>query len=333
MTFSKEILGSLKASRVLLIGDLILDEYRWGTALGISAETPTIVAGDDRTTLSLGGAGLLCRNMLELGGTVKFISLVGEDEYSRNAEHFQHPNLTKVFLNERGRKTTVKSRFWVSGYKLLQWDRLDNRPISSETETEILKLLTREIESFDKLIVSDYRHGLITESLAGSLVKLAKVAGKPLYIDSQVSQQRGNHRWYKGADLFCVNKREALTVDSEFDARPLDRSLDALKEILDTRHLIVKLGEKGCAALLGNQRVDSEPPVTRVLDTTGAGDAFFAVVSLAPDELAESHLALANAWAALSTTLKGAQPPTLSLFSATYGDVSLKKELDASLRN
>jgi rfaE bifunctional protein kinase chain/domain len=309
--------ADFSTARVLLVGDVILDEYRWGTALGLSAETPTIVASDDTRTMSLGGAGLLCRNILALGGEVKFISLVGDDEYRQYTDKFQHHNLTKVFLEDPGRKTTVKSRFWVGGYKLLQWDRLDNRFISASMEREIVSTISADLGSFHKLVVSDYRHGLITESLAQSLVDLSKRYGKSLYVDSQVSQRTGNHRWYTGANLFCLNRREALTVDAEFDSRPIEDSLAALRETLKTENVVVKLGEKGCTALLGTALVSAAPPPVEVRDTTGAGDAFFAVLALAPEPLSELHLAVANTWAALSTTLAGAQPPTLSMLNDT----------------
>jgi D-beta-D-heptose 7-phosphate kinase / D-beta-D-heptose 1-phosphate adenosyltransferase len=320
---TEKLVRSLSGSRVLLIGDVILDEYRWGTALGLSAETPTIVARDDSTTISLGGAGLLCRNILALGGNVKFTSLVGDDDYRQYTDQFQHHNLTKDFLEDPGRKTTVKSRFWVSGYKLLQWDRLDNRFIGADLERAIVSTIATDLGSFDKLIVSDYRHGLITESLAHSLVQLSKKSGKPLYVDSQVSQRIGNHRWYTGASLFCLNRREALTVDADFDSRPIEESLAALREILKADSVVVKLGEKGCTALLGTKLVSAAPPPVEVRDTTGAGDAFFAVLSLAPEPLSESDLEMANTWAALSTTLKGAQAPTLAMLDETLQKVAV----------
>jgi bifunctional ADP-heptose synthase (sugar kinase/adenylyltransferase) len=112
-----DLIQSFSTSKALLIGDVILDEYRYGTGLGLSAETPTIVARDESSTVSIGGAGLLCRNMLALGGKVKFISLLGDDDFGQTANRFQHSNLIKAFIEDPGRKTTVKSRFWVGGYK------------------------------------------------------------------------------------------------------------------------------------------------------------------------------------------------------------------------
>jgi len=304
---------SLARSRVLLAGDLILDEYRQGTALGLSAETPTLVACDQTTSFSLGGAGLLCRNLLALGGQVLFVTLLGDDHYERHALEFRHPRLTKLFLRETGRKTTVKSRFWVSGYKLLQWDRLDNRPLQPRTQKALLAAVRRHLPACDKLVISDYRHGLLDQSLAQALVRLARQLGKPVYVDSQVSQSAANHRWYAGATLFCLNRREALAVDPQFEAQPLEAALRRLRASLDAQSLILKLGAEGCRALVDSRTRDFAPPRVEVADTTGAGDAFFAVLALAPSPPGEAHLRLANTWAALSTTLLGAQPPTLEM--------------------
>ena len=315
---AKQMIEGFASSKVLMIGDIILDEYRWGTALGLSAETPTIVAKDDKTTVSIGGAGLYCRNMLALGGQVKFISLIGGDEFRRFAKSFRHKNLSKAFFEDKTRKTTVKSRFWVSGYKLLQWDQLDNRFISEELEAQILAMIEKDLPEYDKLVVSDYRHGLISEGMAAKLVQVAKKHGKPIYVDSQVSQRAGNHRWYVGADFFCVNEREALTVDADFLNRSIPDSLAAITAELKAGTVLVKLGERGCSVMIDSKIVSVLPPPTEVRDTSGAGDAFFSVLSLAKGDLTEKHLAMANRWASLSTTIKGAQPPTLSMLFDSF---------------
>ena len=100
------LLEEMSQTRVLMIGDVILDEYRWGSALGLSAETPTIVARDDTTSVSIGGAGLYCRNMLALGGKVKFISLVGEMSSSDLPIVF----VTRTFRNPLSRTRQERRR-------------------------------------------------------------------------------------------------------------------------------------------------------------------------------------------------------------------------------
>jgi len=136
-----KIVRSFAKHNVLVIGDLILDIYNTGTPLGISAETPTLVVGHRSSRISYGGAGLLVRNILSLGGQVTFVSLVGDDDYSNLVDNFVHKNLQKVFFREHKRASTIKERFWVNGHKLLCWDRLDNKPISAQTEEKIIQFL------------------------------------------------------------------------------------------------------------------------------------------------------------------------------------------------
>ena len=184
----ENILACFAGRRLIIVGDIIVDEYRTGEALGLSAETPTIVARHLTTRRSLGGAALMVRNVLALGGSAAFASLAGDDDYRPAVEAFQHPRLTKVIAVEAGRHTTVKSRFWVNGYKLLQWDYLDRGPAATATADYLLGEIERRLPGCDALVVSDYRHGLLTQAFAAALVQAAKHAGKPIYVDSQVSQ-------------------------------------------------------------------------------------------------------------------------------------------------
>src|SRR3989344_2343381 len=245
----EKILQNLPKSKVLVIGDLILDIHREGKALGISVETPTLVVKHEDSRVSHGGAGLFVRNILALGGETTFITLLGDDEYAAHAENFSHPNLKKAIFREKDRTTIVKERFWSNNHKLLCWDRLDNRSISTETEEAIFSFIKENLPLFDKLIISDYRHGLIGKEFARRLVLLAKEIGKPVYVDSQVAQNIGNHKWYEGANLFCLNEKEALSVDSEFNNANLEESLVRLSKILGGSDIILKLGVKGSVGL------------------------------------------------------------------------------------
>ncbi len=306
---NRDIISNFSKGKVIVIGDLILDILREGKALGVSAETPTLVVRHERSRFSQGGAGLLVQNILALGGKATFVTLLGDDEYVSHHENFNHRNLEKMPFREKERLTTVKERFWSDNHKLLCWDRLDNRPISPETEKSILAFVKQNLSSFDKLVVSDYRHGLISKNLAKELVKIAKENNKPVYIDSQIAQNVGNHEWYAGATLFCLNKKEALNAHPDFDDSNIQKSLGNLRGILNAENIILKLGEKGAAALLGDKFLSFPAHEVKVLDTIGAGDAFFAVLALAPHEDLENYLGLANIWAALSTTTIGTELP------------------------
>lgn len=299
-------------SRVLVVGDLILDLYHEGHILGVSAETPTLIVKAERDLASWGGAGFLARNILALGGKLTLISVIGTDDFSKNLNSFQHQNLAKVFFREAGRKATVKERFWSADHKLLGWDRLDNRPISRKTEKAIASFVAKNLSVFDKLIVSDYRHGLLSESLARTLTSLAKKARKPIYVDSQVSQLKSNHLWYRGASLFALNKKEALSIDPDFDDRHLKASLEKLARKLNTRAVVLKMGEEGSVSFVGGSFISSKALEVKVVDTVGAGDAFFAALSLLSPKLSSREFVVANAWAGLKTALWGTIPPTLA---------------------
>jgi len=298
--------------RLIVVGDIIVDEYHTGEQLGLSAETPTIVAKHLSGRQSLGGAALMVRNVLALGGCVVFVSLIGDDAYQSAVASFEHPRLQKVIAIESGRSTIVKSRYWVNGYKLLQWDHLDHQPPKEATVGYLLREVARHLPDADGLIISDYRHGLVTPAFARALVEAGRIAGKPVSIDSQVSQRAANHDWYSGASLFCMNEREALGVDPEYDPTHLPAALSRLKDLLHAQSIVLKRGAQGCCALLDDEYAEAPAAKVQAIDTTGAGDAFFAALSLGPAHLTAQHLALANAWAGLSTTTLGPEPPELS---------------------
>jgi len=303
--------------KVIVIGDLIIDIYHQGKILGASVETsrfsPKNVIKEEVSRVSAGGAGFLVRNMLALGGNVIFLTCLGGDDYAKEESILSHSRLKKVIFKDLKRKTTVKERFWVDGCKVLAWDRLDNKFISSALERKILNFITNHIKNVDKVIISDYRHGLITKSLARKLVRLAKKEQKSIYVDSQVAQSKTNHDWYRGADLFCLNVKEAKSIDPRFSVADTKKSLMRIQKFLQAKNIVLKLGDKGSVSLLGEKFITTPALKIKAVDTTGAGDAFFAVLALSKN-LTEEGLRIANAWAGLKTTFCGTQTPALSDF-------------------
>ena len=239
----------------------------------------------------------------------------GDNECGHYEDMLSHPRLERIFIKERNRRTTVKERFWADGYKLLQWDRLDNEDVSSHTQKEIVLLVKRYLPSCGKIVISDYRHGLLTEKLAGEIISMGKKMGKPVLVDSQVSQRESNHVWYKGADLICMNTKEAKCVDENFDEKKPELSLERLAKILKVRDVIVKSGDKGSITLSGGEFIKSPAHKVKAIDTTGAGDSFFSVIAASKYPPTENVLRCANVWAGLSTTIIGAEPPRLTMLN------------------
>jgi D-beta-D-heptose 7-phosphate kinase/D-beta-D-heptose 1-phosphate adenosyltransferase len=304
-------LADFHKTRVLLVGDTIVDLYTYGVALGLSVETPTIVARRTSDRRTLGGAALVCRNLLELGAQVDFITAVGADDEARHVAGFAAPRLNLIAVSDPGRPTTVKQRFWVDGYKLLQLEVGDDAPVGEPVAAAAMAAFQRHLGDADAVVISDYRHGLITPAMAAALVAAAAAAGKPAYVDSQVAQNPSNHLDYGPGAIICLNLKEARCVDPAFEPSDQPAAFAGLQARLQARLLIVKLGEQGSMLFDGERVVRAPARPVAAADTTGAGDAFLAALALTGLDDPLAALTLANAWAALSIQIHGTIPPAL----------------------
>lgn len=304
-----DMVASFSQKKVLLIGDTILDIYVYGIAIGKSAETPTIVAKEIETKWSLGGAFLVARNILELGARVDFVTLVGDDEEAAYVRGFTHPNFGAILVTDPGRRTTVKKRYWVDGYKLLQFDTLDNRYVGKKVVQEVMEAIQESIHQYDVVVVSDNRHGFLSAALIENLLKLCTDSCKYLYVDSQLSQAIANHARYKGATLISLNRKEALEIDSFYQISDEPRSFDNLRRILGIENIVIKLGEEGVVASICGRVWRSEALRIEAVDTCGAGDSFLAALCLSGLGKPDLALRIANTWAGLSTNIHGTEPP------------------------
>jgi D-beta-D-heptose 7-phosphate kinase/D-beta-D-heptose 1-phosphate adenosyltransferase len=309
LTSLEAILQRFDRTRVLLIGDTILDIYTYGAALGLSAETPTLVARRKEVRHSLGGAALVARNLLELGASVQFITLLGADEEALPIRRFAHPRLALLPVEDPARPTTVKHRFWVDGYKLFQLDQRDDAPIAAPVAERVLALAEAALPNTDIVVISDYRHGLLSADLVAALLPRLHAAKTIVYVDSQISQTSGNHALYRGGCVMVLNLREARSIDPAFAPSTDARAFAILNRVLDTQRIVVKLGEQGALFQEGSSVFQASARPVSVTDTTGAGDAFLSAFSLAGLDDPQAALQLANAWAGLSVQIHGTIPP------------------------
>lgn len=296
--------------RVLLVGDSILDVFTHGSAIGLAAETPTLVIRRERQETSLGGAAFVCRNLLALGARVDFVTLVGDDPEAAAVRAFSAPGLDLIAIADPARPTTVKQRFWAADHKLLQVDVRDDTPVGEAIADRIRAAVTARLGAADVLVVSDYRHGMIGPDMAPWLVAAARAAGKPVFVDSQVAQTEGNHVLYRPGAIHCLNLREARTVDPTFAPADDPAAFAALWRALAPAALVIKLGEAGAIAFDGADVTSAPALAVKPVDTTGAGDAFLAALVLAGLDDPAAALTLANTWAGLSVRLAGTATPS-----------------------
>ncbi len=297
---------------ILLIGDIIFDIHHHGMDGGISIEAPVSVGLHVSTVTSWGGAGLVARNLLALKVPVLFFSVVGEDIYGRELLVLDNKRLTKKFFTDKSRHTIVKERFLIKDKKALRWNRGDSRAISSVLQRKLLNEISKVLPNVHSVFMSDYRHGLMTNWLAQKILKLAPNMGKKVWVDSQVTREKSNHHWYHGADLICLNQKEAKAVDSQFKKNDLKNSLKRLQKILNSNNIIIKLRDRGSASLLDKDYILTSAHKVKAIDNVGAGDSFFAALA-SRGELTKNSLSYANRWASLATTVSGTEPPKLSM--------------------
>lgn len=294
---------------ILLIGDAILDVYIHGVTAGQGLGTNVPRVEEVTTVVSFGGNGLIAKNILELGGKVFFVSVIGDDQEAGHYASLKHPRLEKYFVTDKTRPTIVKKRIFADGVRLLHLNRADHRNIDSNIEKKIIAHLKTLIKKVNVIVVMDPQHGLLTKNIIKELIQLSKKYGIPIHIDAQISHRGSNHHLYKGGHTMLLNENEAKAVYSKFNLLKAEESLRAIKRKLNIENIVVKLGERGSVALIKDVYIKTPAIKVKAVDSCGAGDAFLAAFSLADISNPEQALHLANAWAALSTTIRGTVPP------------------------
>ncbi len=279
----RRALRKAEGARVHVVGDTIVDSYSYCQVLGATAKSPTFSVRHDRTDVFAGGAAVVAKHVKAAGAAVIFSTVLGDDERKDFVLNgLEAAGVTCHAFVDRTRPTTHKERFIADGYKLLQVDRVDNRPVSERG----LAFLTASLEATDAHVVifSDFRHGIFNRQTIGRL-KQALPAKALKVADSQVSNRWGNILDFTDFDLLTPNEREArfALADQDSVVRPL--ALELFKRA-GCRHLILKLGERGVLGyrtpgVMPREFFTVDSLVDRVVDPIGAGDALLAYASLA----------------------------------------------------
>jgi D-glycero-beta-D-manno-heptose-7-phosphate kinase len=303
-----DIIKSFGNKKILLVGDAILDVYIYGNVAGQALDAPVPEVEERKVNTFFGGNGLVASHILELGGHLTFITVLGADEDSKHYDSFVHPRLKKIFLIDDTRRTTVKKRWYDGWEKLLQVNKVDNHNISASLEKKLSGYIEKEAKNVDVIVVMDPQHGLLTKSLITKILEISDKYKKPLYVDVQISHRPSNHHLYRGADTMFLNQREAKAVYPKFDMKNAKKSLEAIQKKLTLRNVVVKLGGRGLVALFGKEFIHVKPFKVKAIDVCGAGDAFLAAFSLGDRSRPEESLEIANIWGALSTTIHGTIP-------------------------
>ncbi len=270
-----------KKPNILVIGDLMIDHYLWGKCERISPEAPVQVVDIKNETIVLGGAGNVITNLVSLGANVSVMSVIGSDETAIDLKYKLDQEGVKSFLIEqKGRKTSKKSRIMASHSQVVRFDHESKNNISFSSVNKLYSKLQERINAYDIILLSDYGKGVLTNDLTQKVINYANEHNIKVIVDPKGS----DYSKYKGAYLLTPNKTEAKIasrIDIENDEQ-LKEALQKLKIISNLDISIITLSEQGIAILDKNDEVIIKPTVAReVYDVTGAGDTVLASLGYA----------------------------------------------------
>jgi D-glycero-beta-D-manno-heptose-7-phosphate kinase len=273
-----ELVPRLAGRRVLVVGDLTLDEYLFGRATRLSREAPIPVLEWLRREIILGGAANPARNVVALGGAATLVGVLGE---LLAAAGIAADGVTSV----GDRPTTRKTRIMADEaprlpQQVARLDRLDRSPLAPAVEARVIAALRGLVPRHEAVLCSDYQAGLLTPAVVGTVRELCREHGALFCVDAQ-----GSARLYAGADLFRCNNREAeAALGAPLpDEAAFQRGVTRLRAELAARLVIVTRGPDGLS-LEGAEVPYAHLPAVRVsevYDTIGAGDTFAAVATMA----------------------------------------------------
>ena len=294
-------LPKLTGRRILVVGDIFLDEYISGRATRLSREAPIPVLEFTGRRYLPGGAANPAHNIVALGSQAEQVGVIGQDEAGQTLlARLREAGIgTEGVVTDPSRPTTTKTRIVAQGslrfpQQLARIDRLDRRPLDEDVEREVVARLRALAPQADAILVSDYRTGLVTPAVVEACLELAMKSRKLITVDSQ----GGLHK-FKGFHLIKCNHHEAEAVlghplRSEEDFKG---ALERFLEELSARAVLITRGPEGMSLLGRGQPYVHIPAanVSEVFDVTGAGDTVIAVATLALaaglDLLSAAHLA------------------------------------------
>ena len=269
-----------KSPKLLVIGDLMIDHYLWGSCERISPEAPVQVVNVKSESVVLGGAGNVINNLNALGAKVDVISVIGGCEISDELKTLLTDIRvnTQYLITQKDRITSKKSRIIASQQQVVRYDRESTDEISHESQKEILDTFRSIITDYDAVLLSDYGKGVLTKELTNSLIDIANENSKKVLVDPKGL----DYSKYKGAYLLTPNKKEAseATQVNIKDEVSLAKAITQLKTVCDLDVSLITLSEQGVA--IYDDKLRTHPTVAReVFDVTGAGDTVLASLGFA----------------------------------------------------
>ena len=280
---AEQILATARERRIIVLGDVMLDEFIWGDVSRISPEAPVPVVDVRRESTHLGGAANVLANLLSLGADGCVVGIIGHD-YAADRIRL---SLKEKSSSQRddgliaidGRPTTIKTRIIAQHQMVVRADRENRTPVNGEIEQRIISVAIDALANAHALVVSDYDKGVITRRVLESVLPEA-YQRMPVLIDPKLR----NFDWYRPATLVTPNHHEAFRLTGVQDSaeEPLQTAASRIREILSCDAVLITRGDRGMVLFeRDNPPVKVKTAAREVFDVTGAGDTVIATLALA----------------------------------------------------
>lgn len=275
-------INKFSSTRILCIGDVMLDRFIRGSISRISPEAPIPVLHIKEEETVLGGAGNVVRNLEALGCHVTFISATGKDQNGARIQELlqSSSNLKSHLIMDETRETTIKTRFIASNQQVLRTDAEKILPLSQTQESELLKLFKGHIQDHDLVILSDYAKGFFSSQGLADLIQEARIHGKPVFVDPKGQ----DYSRYKGATLLTPNRQE-LSQATLLPTQTHKEVVVAAQKIItmcDLMAMITTRGPEGMSLVDASGAVEHLPTTAlEIFDVSGAGDTVIATLAAA----------------------------------------------------
>ncbi|RJP29706.1 MAG: D-glycero-beta-D-manno-heptose-7-phosphate kinase [Candidatus Omnitrophota bacterium] len=323
-----KLIKDFRKARILVIGDLILDEYIWGDVSRISPEAPVPVVWAKKRNFMPGGAANVASNIVSLGAKVCLLGVIGDyasaDTMLTELKKRKIPTGT-VFI-DRHRHTTLKTRIIAGHQQIVRVDWEDTHPVPKKINDKIINFVTKNIDKFDAVIIEDYGKGVINIELLEKVVKLGAKKKKVITVDPKEE----HFQYYRGVTSITPNRRELenavrnlkikdtsnkfkICDDKLFSDKEIENAARQILKYLGLDSILVTLGENGMWLFENNGHDVKIPTVAQeVFDVSGAGDAVIACFTLALASGAQKKkaAALANIAAGIVVGKLGTVPVT-----------------------
>jgi D-beta-D-heptose 7-phosphate kinase/D-beta-D-heptose 1-phosphate adenosyltransferase len=311
MTSFETVIDQFCRKRVLVVGDIMLDRYYYGTVSRISPEAPAPVLETAGPVEVLGGSGNVARNILSLGAACEIVAVVGSDDAARSIRKClqSHSIAADALVEVPERVTTVKTRFvaHLHNTHLLRADTEETTPVGEKIEDAIIAAMQSRIGAVDAVVLSDYAKGVLTPNVVAAVIAAAQRAGKPVIVDPKGL----DYSRYRGATALTPNVGElaqALGRPINNDEKSLKAAARSLMEQIGCESVLVTRGERGVlVAARDGDAASFDATAKRVVDVSGAGDTLVAgfALGMVSDAGLANAARLANAAAGIAVGKKG----------------------------